>query len=65
MEFINAISESVSVAYASLMRNYYMWLITLSLTLAFALYVYFYPTSIDFFENPARAYNRIRSEPSP
>ena len=63
MEFISTVSESISAAYASLMRNYYLWLITLALTLAFALYVYFFPTSIDFFTNPESADKRLRSEP--
>jgi hypothetical protein len=63
MEFISTVSESVSAAYTSLMRNYYLMLIMLVLTLVFALYVYFFPTSIDFFANPEPADKRLRSEP--
>ena len=35
-----------------LMRKYTMMLYVLALVLAFALYVYFFPTSVDFFANP-------------
>jgi len=58
---------------AALMRDYYLWLGVLTLVLAFALYVYFFPTaniwasggrtrSIDFFENPKEEDPRRRSE---
>ena len=65
------ITELATATYAALIRDYYLWMGILSLVLAFALYVYFFPTSIDFFtgsQGPAKpkkapAEIDIRSEP--
>ena len=67
------ITDLATATYAALIRDYYLWLGILSLVLAFALYVYFFPTSIDFFTgsqgpakpktNAAPAEIDIRSEP--
>ena len=43
------VTELASATFAALMRDYYLWIGVLSLVLAFALYVYFFPTSVDFF----------------
>ena len=50
------------------MRDYYLWIAILTIVLVFALYVYFFPQSIDFFENPESpsmkaSKERLRSEP--
>ena len=51
------VTDLASATYAALMRDYYLWIGVLTLILAFALYVYFFPTSIDFFENPKKQVN--------
>ena len=64
-------TELASDTIAALMRDYFLWIGILSLILAFALYVYFFPTSIDFFtgtQAPAKPKSREaeierRSEP--
>lgn len=75
---MEAVSESVSqtaqAAYAVLVRDYLLWIGILVLILVFALYVYFFPKSVDFFTNPSETKNpfqetglrdkRLRSEPS-
>ena len=55
---------------AALMRDYFLWIGIFTLILAFALYVYFFPKSIDFFTNPDVSVqatglrdNKVRSEP--
>jgi len=61
------ISELTQATFAALMRDYYLWIGVLSIVLAFALYVYFFPTSIDFFANPENndsvREKRVRAEP--
>jgi hypothetical protein len=65
------ITELATATYAALIRDYYLWIGILSLVLAFALYVYFFPTSIDFFtgSQPSKPKSTelpeidIRSEP--
>lgn len=74
---MEAISESVSrsaqTAYDMMLQNYILIIILLLLILAFALYVYFFPKSVDFFANPEPKNifqetglrdKRLRSEPS-
>ncbi len=51
------VTELAAATYAALMRDYYLWIGVLTLILAFALYVYFFPTSVDFFENPKKQVN--------
>ena len=69
---MDRLSEISGATLAALMRDYYLWIGLLVLVLAFALYVYFAPQSIDFFTNPdpssdakKKAVNHIqvRSEP--
>ena len=43
----------------ALLRDYFLWLGIFVLILVFALYVYLFPKSIDFFDNPTI----VRSEP--
>ena len=67
---MDKISELTQATFAALMRDYFLWIGILSLILAFALYVYFFPKSIDFFANPEPSVQatglrdkRVRSEP--
>lgn len=61
------ISEITDATIAALMRDYFLWIGLLVLILAFTLYVYFTPQSIDFFTNPEPkkkpADVNVRSEP--
>ena len=58
-------SELTQATFSALMRNYFLWIAILSLILAFALYLYFFPKAIDFFANPEPLVRdkRLRSEP--
>lgn len=67
------VSELAQAAYATLVRDYLLLVGLLVLVLAFALYVYFFPKSVDFFANPPAPNpfqetglrdKRLRSEPS-
>lgn len=65
------VSELTQATIAALVRDYYLWIGILVLILAFALYIYFFPKSIDFFANPEPINQetglrdkRLRSEPS-
>ena len=68
---MDAISEMAQNTLDALMRDYLLWVGILVLVLSFALYVYFFPKSIDFFANPeAKAVDdlglrdkKVRSEP--
>jgi len=69
---MDRIAELASSTVAALMRDYFLWIGILSLVLAFALYIYFFPTSVDFFANPEPNIfqqtglkdKRLRSEPA-
>ena len=63
-------SEVTQATITALMRDYYLWIGIFTLVLAFALYVYFFPKSIDFFTNPTPSVQatglrdkKVRSEP--
>jgi hypothetical protein len=67
---MDAISELTAATLEALVRDYYLWIAILTIVLVFALYVYFFPQSIDFFENPdpesasmKASRERLRSEP--
>ena len=67
---MDKVSEITQATFAALMRDYYLWIGILTLVLAFALYVYFFPKSIDFFANPELSVQatglrdkKVRSEP--
>jgi len=64
------ISDLTQATMAALMRDYFLWIGILVLILAFALYVYFFPKSIDFFANPEPSVQdtglrdkKVRAEP--
>jgi len=74
---MEAISESVSQtaqsAYAMMIQNYILIVSLLALILVFAVYVYLFPKSVDFFANPEPKNpfqetglrdKRLRSEPA-
>jgi hypothetical protein len=70
---MEAISESAQAAYAMMVQNYILIVSILTLILAFAVYVYLFPKSVDFFANPEPKNifqetglrdKRLRSEPS-
>ena len=62
---MDKISEITQATIAALMRDYYLWMSILMIILAFALYLYFFPNAIDFFDNPKSSWgdDRLRSEP--
>lgn len=68
---MDRLSEISDATIAALMRDFYLWIGIFVLVLAFALYVYFAPQSIDFFTNPERKpdtkkevnHIQVRSEP--
>jgi len=67
---MDAVSNLTSATLEALMRDYYLWVAILTIVLVFALYVYFFPQSIDFFDNPdpesasmKASKERLRSEP--
>jgi hypothetical protein len=68
---METISNLASGTMAALARDYYLWVGIFAITLAFGIYVQFFPSAIDFFTNPPAASRekkqesdaRIRSEP--
>ena len=68
---MDRLSEISDATIAALMRDFYLWIGIFVLVLAFALYVYFAPQSIDFFTNPGPKpdqkkevnHIQVRSEP--
>jgi len=68
---MDKLSEVTQATIAALMRDYFLWIGVLTLVLVFALYVYFFPKSIDFFANPEPSVQdtglrdkKVRSEPA-
>lgn len=51
---MESVTNAVSYARNQLMMQYTEWLWLYILILAFGLYVYLFPTSIDFFTNPRK-----------
>ena len=63
---MDKLSELTQATVDALTRNYLLMLGILILVLMFALYIYFFPKSVDFFENPKEKTDpRLRSEPRP
>jgi hypothetical protein len=67
---MDAVTELATATVEALTRDYYLWIAIFAIVLAFGLYVYFFPKSIDFFENPdpesasmKASRERVRSEP--
>jgi len=67
---MDAVTELANSTIEALTRDYYLWVAIFAIVLAFGLYVYFFPKSIDFFENPdptsasmKASRERVRSEP--
>ena len=61
---MDKLSELTQATVDALTRNYLLLLGVLTLVLVFALYLYFFPKSVDFFENPNEKTDpRLRSEP--
>lgn len=58
---MDKLSEFTQATIDTVVRNYLLLLGVLTLVLLFVLYVYFFPKSVDFFENPVDP--RLRSEP--
>lgn len=59
---MESVTAMTSATIAALTRDYYLWIAIFSLILAFGLYVYFVPSSFEFFDNQKKD-NRVRSEP--
>jgi hypothetical protein len=60
MESITALTAATAAALA---RDYFLWIGLLVLILAFGIYVYFVPNSMEFFDTQKKD-TRIRSEPA-
>jgi hypothetical protein len=55
------LSEASAAVVSTIVQYYIAFFVLVIVILAFALYVYFFPKSIDFFANPED--RRLRSEP--
>ena len=60
MESITALTTATAAALA---RDYYLWIGLFVMILAFGVYVYFVPGSLEFFETQRKQEPRVRSEP--
>lgn len=56
---MDKLTETTRAAVMAFLRDYSLWIIILSVVLAFTIYLYLFPNAIDFFSNPA-----VRSEPA-
>ena len=59
---MDKLSELTQATVDALFRDYMLWVCIASLALAFALYVYFFPQSIDFFENPPTDDEKVKND---
>lgn len=62
---MEGLSELSKATVEALFRNYILWIGILSILLAFVIYVYLFPQSIDFFENPKKDSDESKGCPTP
>jgi hypothetical protein len=62
---MDAISEVSKATIEALFRNYMLWIGILTILLAFVIYVYLFPQSIDFFANPEKPSEEKKGCPTP
>ena len=62
---MEGLSEISKATVEALFRNYVLWIGILSILLVFVIYVYLFPQSIDFFENPKKDIEESKGCPTP